>query len=58
MPFGKYKGTPIIDLPEHYLAWFNRNGFPEGKLGMYMQTAFEIKLNGLMDLIKPLRGNL
>jgi hypothetical protein len=55
MPFGKYKGVRICDLPEHYLVWFYDKGFPEGKLGMLMSTMYEIQLNGLEDLLKPLR---
>jgi uncharacterized protein len=56
MPFGKYKGTILCDLPVSYLEWFMRKGgFPEGKLGMQLATIYEIKLNGLEDLLKPLR---
>ena len=55
MPFGKYKGTLLCDLPEFYLAWFQRKGFTKGKLGELMATAYEIKLNGLMSLLDPLR---
>lgn len=58
MPFGKYKGVLLCDLPVSYLEWFYQKGFPEGKLGMLMSTMHEIKLNGLDDLLKPLRkGN-
>lgn len=56
MPFGKYKGTLIVDLPEHYLAWFAQKGFPPGKLGEMMALALEIKSNGLTGLLTPLRG--
>lgn len=55
MPFGKYKGTILADIPLHYLEWFHREGFPEGKLGMQLATVYEIKLNGLTDLLTPLR---
>lgn len=55
MPFGKYKGTLLCNLPVSYLEWFQRNGFPEGKLGMLLQTIYEIKLNGLEYLLEPLR---
>ena len=56
MPFGKYKETILADLPISYLEWFMRNGgFPQGKLGMQLATIYEIKLNGLIDLLKPLR---
>ena len=55
MPFGKYKGRPLIDLPEEYLLWFANKGFPEGKLGMLMQLTLEIKINGQDDIIQPLK---
>jgi uncharacterized protein (DUF3820 family) len=57
MPFGKYKGRVLCDLPETYLAWFNRKGFPPGKIGMLLEALYEIKLNGLEYLLKPLRKN-
>lgn len=56
MPFGKYKGTILADLPISYLEWFQRKGMPKGKLGMQLSTIYEIRLNGLMDLLKPLRN--
>jgi uncharacterized protein (DUF3820 family) len=56
MPFGKYKGIFICDLPDAYLEWFARKGFPNGKLGMQLQTMHEISLNGLRQLLGPLRG--
>ena len=56
MPFGKFKGTLICDLPEYYLVWYHQKGFPKGKLGMLMGTMYEIKLNGLEYLLKPLRN--
>jgi uncharacterized protein (DUF3820 family) len=56
MPFGKYKGILICDLPEAYLEWFSLKGFPKGKLGMQLQTMHEIALNGLGHLLLPLRG--
>jgi uncharacterized protein (DUF3820 family) len=55
MPFGKYKGTLICDLPEYYLVWYQNKGFPAGKLGMLLATMYEIKLNGLEYLLKPLK---
>jgi len=55
MPFGKYKDILLCDLPVSYLEWFARKGFPKGKLGMLLQTAYEIKLNGLTDLLRPLK---
>lgn len=58
MPFGKYKGTVLVDLPINYLEWFQRQGMPPGKLGMQLSTIYEIKMNGLMDLLKPLRGKI
>ena len=56
MPFGKYKGRPLIDLPEEYLLWFEKKGFPAGKLGMLMQLTLEIKVNGQDDIIQPLKN--
>lgn len=57
MPFGKYKGTTLCDLPVSYLEWFPRKGgFPPGKLGMLLETLLVIKSNGLMDLLTPLKG--
>ncbi|MFS4472683.1 DUF3820 family protein [Chryseobacterium sp. T20] len=56
MPFGKYEGTVLVDLPISYLEWFNKNGMPKGKLGMQLSTVYEIKLNGLMDLLIPIRA--
>ena len=55
MPFGRFKGTLLCDLPVSYLEWFNRKGFPDGKLGMLLQTIYEIKLNGLEHLLQPLK---
>ena len=55
MPFGKYKGRLICDLPEPYLVWFNQKGFPAGKMGILLGTIYEIKLNGLEYLLKPLK---
>ena len=55
MPFGKYKGTVLCYLPVSYLEWFSRKGFPDGKLGMLLQTMLEIKLNGLDYLLDPLK---
>ncbi|MCU0429243.1 MAG: DUF3820 family protein [Cytophagaceae bacterium] len=52
--FGKYKGLYLCELPVHYLEWFQRKGFPEGKLGQQLATLYEIKLNGLEYLLKPL----
>jgi uncharacterized protein (DUF3820 family) len=55
MPFGKYKGRLLIDLPEPYVVWFSQKGFPQGKLGDMLRTVYEIKVNGLEYLFKPLR---
>ena len=55
MPFGKYKGTLIADLPGNYLNWFAREGFPKGEIGQLLQLMQEIDHNGLSDLLKPLR---
>ncbi len=57
MPFGKYKGTLLCNLPISYLEWFSAKGFPVGKLGMQLSTIYEIKLNGLDYLLTPLKAN-
>lgn len=57
MPFGKYKGIVLCDLPVSYLEWFAKKGMPPGKLGMLLSTIYEIKLNGLMYLLEPLKKN-
>lgn len=54
MPFGKYKGYYLIDLPEPYLVWFREKGFPPGKLGEMLASMYEIKLNGLEGMLRPL----
>jgi uncharacterized protein (DUF3820 family) len=54
MPFGKYEGRFLTDLPVNYLEWFSREGFPAGHLGQYLSTLFEIRTNGLDDLLKPI----
>ena len=56
MPFGKYKDRILCDLPEPYLAWFQRKGFPPGHIGELLSALYEIKLNGLEYLLKPLRN--
>jgi uncharacterized protein len=54
MPFGKYRGRLLINLPEPYLVWFARGGFPRGKLGVLMESTLAIKMNGLERLVRPL----
>ena len=55
MPFGKYEGKLLCDLPVSYLEWFQRKGFPPGKLGMMLQTVLVIKSNGLQDILNNLK---
>ena len=55
MPYGKYKGRVLADLPGHYLNWFAREGFPKGELGRLLQLMQEIDHNGLKSLLAPLR---
>ncbi|KEI73128.1 MULTISPECIES: DUF3820 family protein [Endozoicomonas] len=55
MPFGKYQGRRLIDLPEPYLLWFAGKGFPEGELGKLLALTLEVQVNGLNDLITPLK---
>ena len=55
MPFGKYEGRYLIDLPEYYVVWYNNKGFPKGTLGRQLQLIYELKLNGLEDLIRNIK---
>ncbi len=55
MPFGKYKGQLLVDLPETYVIWLRNQGFPHGELGRMLETVYEIKLNGLEYLFEPLK---
>jgi uncharacterized protein (DUF3820 family) len=54
MPFGKYSGRRLLDLPEPYLVWFNRQGFPDNKLGRQLALMHEVKVNGLEGMLQPL----
>ena len=56
MPYGKYQGRLIADLPGHYLNWFAREGFPRGELGALLALMHELDHNGLSSLLDPLRG--
>jgi len=55
MPFGKYAGRVLVDLPEEYLFWFEKKGFPEGELGELMKFCLDLKIEGLDELLKPLK---
>ena len=55
MPYGKYQGRVLCNLPVPYLEWFNRKGFPSGRIGVLLSALYEIKMNGLEYLLTPLR---
>lgn len=55
MPFGRYQGSLLVDLPEPYVVWFKQKGFPKGKLGDMLEAIYEIKLNGLEYLFKDIK---
>ncbi len=55
MPFGRYKGRKLLDLPEPYLVWFHGQGFPKGKLGSQLALMYEIKSNGLEGMLRELQ---
>mgnify|MGYP003384117663 FL=1 len=55
MPFGKYKGRFLVDLPEHYIVWYRNKGFPKGKLGLQLGLVYELQLNGLEDILREVR---
>ena len=56
MPFGKYEGRYLIDIPEYYIVWYRNRGFPNGVLGQQLQLVYELKLNGLEDLIRNIKA--
>ncbi|MGV3460975.1 MAG: DUF3820 family protein [Flavobacterium sp.] len=56
MPFGKYEGRYLIDLPEYYVVWYNNKGFPKGQLGDQLRLVYELKLNGLEHIIRNIRA--
>jgi uncharacterized protein len=55
MPYGKYKGRFMIDLPEYYVVWYRNKGFPKGLIGEMLATVYELKLNGLEDLVRNIK---
>ncbi|NQX85264.1 MAG: DUF3820 family protein [Flavobacteriaceae bacterium] len=55
MPYGKYKGRYMIDLPEYYVVWYKTKGFPKGKIGEMLATVYELKVNGLEDLVRRIK---
>lgn len=58
MPYGKYKNSFLIDLPEYYIVWYKNKGFPKGKLGMQLALVYELKLNGLEHLVRSITNKI
>ncbi len=58
MPFGKYKDRLLTEIPVSYLEWMHNKGFPHGKLGMMLATLYEIRINGLSDLLFMVKKSL
>lgn len=58
MPFGKYKGRMLVDVPDEYLLWFAKKGFPKGELGELMELTLALKIEGLDSVIQPLKGKV
>ena len=56
MPFGKYEGRFLSDLPEYYIIWYRQKGFPTGKLGKQMEQVYELKLNGMEQILRSIRS--
>ena len=55
MPYGKYIGRYLIDLPEYYIVWYKNKGFPAGKIGKQLELVYELQLNGLEDIVREVR---
>ena len=58
MPYGKYKGKYMIDLPEFYVVWYRNKGFPKGQIGEMLATVYELKMNGLEELVRNIQRQL
>ncbi len=56
MPFGKYEGRYLIDLPEYYVVWYSQKGFPKGQLGQQLQLVHELKINGLESIVRNIKA--
>jgi len=56
MPFGKYKGSYLIELPEYYVVWYHNKGFPPGLLGQQLHMVYELKLNGLENIVRNIKA--